>query len=264
MDNIIFYFTGTGNSLKIAKDIIDKTGMPDWNNVSIAKSISDVQSYSPKGIVGFVFPVYYCGIPQIVCDFIKKIDLSNTLYTFVVATYGATGGNGGCLHQAKNIFLQKNIRLNAGFYIKTVDNFILWTWDVPSKAKQQKVHKLTDIKVQKITKCITKKDEYFDESFTEYIGPKIFGYKNFISNVNVSDKLFFIGSECNSCGICAKVCPTYNIKLSNDKPEWKSEYCQRCLACLHLCPQKTINYGKNTKKRSRYKNPLIKIEELFN
>jgi ferredoxin/flavodoxin len=260
----MFYFTGTGNSLKVAKDIIETSNIPDFNIVSIAKNISNVKNIVPEGIVGFVFPVYYCGIPKIVREFLKNIDLTNASYIFIVAGFGASGGNGGCIHQAKNILLQNNIRLNAGFYIKTIDNFILWTWDVPSIEKHDMINKLTNNKVKIISEYISKKTKHFDKTFMEYIGPVIFGYNNFIKNVNVSDKLFFIDNNCNSCGICAKICPTYNIKLNNGKPEWKSGNCQKCLACLHLCHKKSIEYGKKTCKRSRYKNQYIKIEELYN
>jgi ferredoxin/flavodoxin len=263
MDNAIFYFTGTGNSLKVAKDIAEKTKTFDWNIVSIAKHIS-AQPLVPKGIVGFVFPVYYCGIPQIVRDFLEKVDVTNASYIFVVAAYGSTGGNGGCLHQAKSILSRKNRRLNAGFYIKTVDNFILWTWDIPSVEKQAYIHNMTDNAAGKIAEYISNKTEYFDKSFMEYIGPVVFGYTHFIKHVNSSGKLFFTGSPCNSCGTCVKVCPTKNIQLHNGKPEWQTGYCQRCLACLHLCPQKAIEFGKNTRKRHRYKNPFIKLEELIN
>ena len=264
MANTIFYFTGTGNSLKTAKDIAKKTNTPDCNIVSIAKNISNIQTLNPQNVVGIIFPVYYCGIPKIVNEFLEKIDLSNACYLFIVALYGSTNGNGGCIHQAKNILSKRGIKLNAGFYIKSVDNFILWTWDVPPVEKHEKIHKTTESKILKITEYITNNVNHFDKSFMEYIGPVIFGYKKFVKNVNYSDKLFYTNSGCNSCGICAKICPTYNIKFNNDKPKWKSLSCQRCLACLHLCPKKSIEYGKVTKKRSRYKNPFIKIEELYN
>ena len=264
MSNSIFYFTGTGNSLKIAKDIAERSNITDCNIVSIGKNISNVQSLNPKNIVGIIFPVYYCGLPKIINDFLEKINLSDASYIFIVALYGATGGNGGCIHQAKNILSQRGIKLNAGFYIKSVDNFILWTWDVPPVEKHEMIHKIAENKVIKIIEYISNKVSYFDKSFMEYIGPIIFGYKKFIKNVNYSDKLFFTNSQCNSCGICVKVCPTYNIELNNSRPEWKSVSCQRCLACLHLCPKKSIEYGKVTEKRSRYKNPFIRIEELYN
>ena len=265
MTNSLFYFTGTGNSLKVAKDIIEKTKELDWNIISIAKNIPNSGAFRPENIVGFVFPVYYCGIPKIVDEFMKNIDLSKASYIFVVALYAVTAlGNGGCIHQSKNILSKKGNKLNAGFYIKTIDNFLLWGANIPSNEKQNKINILTDKKEGNIVKCILNKSEYFDRSFMEYIGPKIYGYKRFIKNVNKSDKSFNVGSKCNSCGVCIKVCPTYNIDLNNNKPEWKSKNCQKCLACLHLCPQKAIEHGKITINKNRYKNKYIKLEELYN
>jgi ferredoxin len=264
MSNSIFYFTGTGNSLKIAKDLSAELKTSDDNIISIAKNASNVQSFNPNGNVGFIFPVYYCGIPKIVNDFMENINLSNASYIYVIALYGATGGNGGCLHQAKNIISKKDKKLNAGFYVKTVDNFILWTWDVPSIDKQNKIHKLAEENIKKLALLISENINHYDKSFMEYIGPVLFGYKKFIKNVNISDKLFYINSNCNSCGLCLKICPTHNIKLNKGKPEWKSESCEMCLSCLHLCPKKAIEYGKITKRRNRYKNPYIKIEEFYN
>ncbi|GHU13575.1 iron-sulfur protein [Betaproteobacteria bacterium] len=264
MNNVIFYFTGTGNSLKITKDIAAKSKLPDCSIVSIAKTISVAKSFKPDGIVGFVFPVYYCGIPQIVRLFLEQIDLSAASYVFVIATYGSIGGNGGCIHQAKDILSKKNVQLNLAFYVKTVDNFILWTWDVPSINNQNKSHKMVDNITGKIANCIINKEEHFDWSFVEYIGPIIFGNKRFIKNVNNSDKYFHVGSKCNLCGICIKVCPTKNIIINGSKPEWKNNQCQLCTACLHMCPKEAIEFGKATRNKKRYKNPFIKLEELFN
>ena len=260
MENTIYYFTGTGNSLKIAKDLSEK--LDNCNVVSIAKNISNVDTFNPKGIVGFIFPVFYCGMPKIVKDFMENIDLSNTSYVYIIAVYGKSLGNAGCIRQGKGIFKKKNIKLNSAFYVKSVDNFVIWTWDVPPIEKHNIIHKMVDKRIENIYEIIQNKKEYFDKSITEYIGPVIFGYKNFLKTVNNMDKAFTVGNNCNSCGICAKICPVKNIEI-NEKPEWLNN-CQFCLACFHLCPNKTINYGKVTFKRQRYKNPYNKMEEYYN
>lgn len=260
----IFYFTSTGNCLKIAKDISRDINIPSCNVTSIAKSLPIASLLKPTGIVGFVFPVYYAGMPLIVKDFLEQIDLTNANYTFVVAAYAKTTGNAGCLHQTKAILSQKNVKLNSGFYIKTVDNFILWTWDVPSMEKQQKMHIKAGSRSKRISNSITDKAAHFDHSPTEYIAPLLYGYGHFIKNARASGKYFHIGVKCNGCGTCVKVCPTNNIKLDNGKPKWYGNQCERCLACLHLCPNKAINYRNATKNKGRYKNPFIKLEELYN
>jgi len=258
--NTIFYFTGTGNSLKFAKDIA--ANVEDSSLVPIAASMKSVSDLAPQGVVGFVFPVYYCGLPRIVCEFISAINLDRASYVYIACTYGATSGNGGCISQTKRILKERGFALNAAFYVKMVDNFILWSWDVPPVGKHAKLHENARRKSVDISKIITNGQNHFDRSITEHITPVIYGYKHFYQTVNHNDKAFNTSEKCTSCGLCADICPTHNLGMDNGKPIWKSENCQRCLACLHLCPSACIQYGKATAKRQRYKNPYIAIDEF--
>ena len=62
MNHTIFYFTGTGNSLKNAQILAAKES--DTTLVSMAKKLDRAGVEAPVGLVGFVFPVYFCGRPQ--------------------------------------------------------------------------------------------------------------------------------------------------------------------------------------------------------
>ena len=84
MNTTIYYFTGTGNSLKIAKDLSEK--LEDCELVPIAKVWEDNNLASSSENVGFIFPLYYAGLPKIVYDFLSKIDLSKSSYFFAVVT----------------------------------------------------------------------------------------------------------------------------------------------------------------------------------
>ena len=260
MKNAIFYFTGTGNSLKVAKDIA--AAVENSTVISMAANMDKVPSLRPERAVGFVFPVYYCGLPQLVGEFVSSVDLSHASYIYIVCTYGKAAGKGGCISQARKILKKKGKELNAAFFVQSVDNFILWTWDVPPAGKHSALHENARKKAEYIAKVVSDRVDYHDRSLTEYIGPFIFRYKHFIKTVQTNDKAFNYSDKCNSCGICADVCPTNNIRFTGSHPIWKSETCQRCLACLHLCPTACIQYGKATIKRQRYKNPNIPINEL--
>ena len=262
MENTIFYFTGTGNSLQITKYIA--ANLQNCEMLSISKNINIIKNMRLKGTVGFVFPVYYCGLPQIVREALTNINLDTVDYIFTVAAYGSTGGNGGCISMPRKILSQKRKKLDASFYIKTVDNFILWSWDIPSAKKHVVLHERAKEKASEIAGIINNKQKHSDKSIMEYIGPIVFRYNRFVKTVNTDDKSFYATPDCAACGLCEKVCPTQNIKMNCDKPNWKSEKCQRCLSCLHLCPRKAIEYGEATKKKTRYKNPYISLDEFTN
>lgn len=64
-------------------------------------------------------------------------------------------------------------------------------------------------------------------------------------------KPFYATSECISCGLCARNCPTQTIKLIDGKPHW-GDHCYQCTACINHCPVQAIQFGKSTIPRGRY------------
>ena len=73
MNAEIYYFSGTGNSLHVAKEL--QKNIPEFRLVPII-SLVDRKSVKSNGeIVGFVFPHYASVLPKVVHKFIKKIDL---------------------------------------------------------------------------------------------------------------------------------------------------------------------------------------------
>ncbi|MDP4095123.1 MAG: EFR1 family ferrodoxin, partial [Bacillota bacterium] len=83
MKTNIFYFSGTGNSLKVSRDIAEQLG-----NTSIIPidTLFNKEVDLNCDCIGIVFPVYMWGVPRIVKEFIKKINTEK--YVFAVATYG--------------------------------------------------------------------------------------------------------------------------------------------------------------------------------
>ena len=72
--NKIYYFTGTGNSLQIAEDLSGELG---------ESSINKIAEYSGDLIeadtLGIIFPIYFWGLPLIVCEFLKKLNVKRIL-----------------------------------------------------------------------------------------------------------------------------------------------------------------------------------------
>lgn len=83
--NGIFYFSGTGNSLWLAKQIKEKLGgeiryIPEWNG--------DISTYDKLIIV---CPVYSFGLPIPVYDFMKSVRTDAPLW--IVLNYGGAAGS---------------------------------------------------------------------------------------------------------------------------------------------------------------------------
>jgi len=122
------------------------------------------------------------------------------------------------------------------------------------KKEAKQIRKIVnDINSNKMTAKIdpTKKKRSFEKT-----------NKGFRDNVFESDKFFHVDDSCSSCGICEKVCPVSNIKLVEGKPQWKHK-CVQCLACIHYCPEVSIQYGDKTLKRGRYHHPEITVKDMM-
>jgi len=122
METTIYYFTGTGNSLKIAMSLSEK--LEQCELVPIAKIWEDDHLASSSEKVGFIFPLYYAGLPKIVYDFLSKIELAKSNYFFAVIT-NAGDINNTPLLQIETILNTKSKSLSAGFYVKMPNNYII-------------------------------------------------------------------------------------------------------------------------------------------
>jgi flavodoxin len=112
----IYYFSGTGNSFVVARDIAKKTG---GKLISIA-TVMDTAVIRPNSdVIGIVFPVYFAwfgGIPLILERFAKKLEGIAGKYIFAVCTYG--NGTGPALTELSKIIEMRGGEVNAGFAIQ--------------------------------------------------------------------------------------------------------------------------------------------------
>ncbi|MCC8155352.1 MAG: EFR1 family ferrodoxin [Tannerellaceae bacterium] len=67
---------------------------------------------------------------------------------------------------------------------------------------------------------------------------------------------FYATDACTSCGLCRKICPTNTIHMEKGKPAW-NDTCIQCVACIHRCPERAIEYGKVSLHKGRYYHPAI-------
>lgn len=93
-DTILFYFTGTGNSLYIAKQL-------DEEIISIPQVIHQEDLNFKADKIGIVAPVYGHEVPNMVKDFLRKAHF-DTDYFYIVLTYG--NRHGGASELAQNFF----------------------------------------------------------------------------------------------------------------------------------------------------------------
>lgn len=257
---MIFYFSGTGNSHYIAKNIAQHN---KEELVSIAMATNKINEYtlSDNEIIGFVFPIYAWGPPRPVIEFINNLKLSNYKgnYVFSIATCGENIGN--AMKVLEKTLRKKGIHLNSGYSISMPNNYIIMG-DVDSKEIEKEKLLAAEETLKSVNRGIERrvKGEFITQKGS--LPGLLTGIINPLFNKGTSNtKKFYANDNCTSCGICEKVCNCHNIKVDG-KPLWGKQ-CTQCMACINYCPTKAIQYGKGTEKKGRYTNPNIRLSEVL-
>jgi ferredoxin len=259
MKTVVYYFTGTGNSLAAAKKIAAALG--DCELVPIASLMDTPGDIVPSAErIGIVCPVYFSGLPSMVTSFAERLDLTSVNYLFSVVTHGGGGGS-ATLRQIDGILKKSSGRgLDAGFAVTMPGNYILM-YESPTMKKREMILADADEQVAAIVREIQQgKRQALPFSLFTYV-IHVLVYPWFISHVHTDDRKFSVTNACTSCGTCVAICPAGNIELVDKKPVWKHQ-CELCCGCIHLCPVQAIQAGAKTEKWQRYRNPDITIVEL--
>lgn len=262
----IYYFSGTGNSLWVARKI--QESFPEIELIPITRDLpaelaaeAAAQDTNPPLVlesVGLVFPIYMSKPPLIVFDFIRKMPKSD--YIYAVATCGMMPGL--ALTSLKNYLLKYGHSLSAGYIVPLVSNFIVLP-KTKSDAAIEKAFLNAEAKTQIIAQNISKKTSHYDKETPKIIAKPVswFLFNPLYRRIPRLDKRFTVNDNCNNCGTCRDVCPVRNVKLTASKPIFLHE-CEMCFSCINWCPQKAINWTPVTKNKKRYRCKGITKKEI--
>ena len=257
---MIFYFSATGNCKHVASEISRVTGE---RMISITECMEageftfSLNSEGKDAMLGLVVPTYAWGLPTIVCDFLKRLEISygEMPYAYFVATYGTTPGQTG--YFAEQYMREKGISFQSRFSIKMPDT---WTpvFDLSNPDKVGKINQDADLQIRNMILAIADREK---GNFMQRKVPLILAKALYAMGYPVLRRTgkFHVQDTCIGCGLCEKKCPVNAIQMENKRPVWVSKECVMCLGCLHHCPEFAIQYGKNTSKHGQYTHPAVKI-----
>ena len=295
MTTRIYYFTGTGNSLAVAKEIVANL---DAELISMASVMDQQRVVIDVDALGLIFPVYHKGLPLIVKRFAEKLENLSATYIFAVGTYGDTIGMG--MRHLAQIVESRGGQLAVGFGVHLPYNYLtpqpvlkdfhasFTLREIPPE-KQQALFADAPNAVERIVGAVRARSagdlEITADFLTrladrlglnETLGKsswlKVAGVTektdlSFIESRQLMDRAFGVDESCTGCGTCARICPVGNIRMvdgdaSHQIPEWQQR-CEQCFACLHWCPQTAVQFGTATVGKRRYHHPNIKLSDML-
>ena len=259
---MILTYSGTGNSFYVAELLqtfigVDIPVLKLEGEILISSRPKIRTKVEDKGTVVWIMPVYSWGVPPIMVNFIKNVELNapNARHHLIM-TCGDDIGKAD--YQWKKLISERGWITGNVWTIQMPNTYTLMKgFDVDNESLEiEKLSKAYSM-VESIAKQING-NLYFGEilrgSFPT-VKSKII-YPWFV-RFEMSPKPFYATDKCISCGLCEEKCPTLNIKMipENDlsaRPKW-GDRCALCLRCFHHCPANAIQYGKATKNKGQYK-----------
>lgn len=254
MNSKIYYFSGTGNSLAVSRKLeellIDKGEIVHISTFKNEKSVE-----VDADVVGFVFPVYFATIPDVVKAFIEKLNFKTNPYIFAIAT--CNGVPSHSLFTVNKCLNVKGKSLSSGFVVDMPGNALITTDEIIKERLNNSKNK-----IEEIAECVNNrrtKELEGENNIKRHI--ESFVVSTVAKKLQFSPKKYSSTSECIGCGICEKVCPVQNIKIVDKKPQWENN-CAACLACFHWCPKKAVKINKLISKRDKYHHPEVSVRDM--
>lgn len=256
---MIFYFTGTGNSLWVAETLGKALGEL---LISMAKELKTgkeefVYPLRKGEKILFVYPVHSWGPALSALRFISRLIFTgyegHSVYS--VCTCGDECGYTGTI--LRDALGKRGIPLNDCYSVIMPNNYILMPgFDVDTKEVEQRKLQDAPSRISAIADSICKSQNVnlYNIGSIPWLKSRIV-YPLF-STFAVGRNSFWVTDACISCGLCERVCPTGTISLVEGKPVW-ADTCVQCVACIHRCPERAIEYGKGTLKKGRYHIPAL-------
>ena len=248
---MVFYFTATGNSLYVAKQL-------DQNLVSIPQAIHAEDLHFQDEAIGIVCPVFGHEVPPMVKEFMRKADFQTDFF-YMILTYG--NRHGGAAELAEALCNECGIRPSYINTVLMVDNF-LPAFDMN---QQTKLDKKVEEQLAAVTADIRRRRQYIQPaSETDRAAHEEFLSRSTTPPEERWKNIYAVSNGCIGCGICTKVCPAGCWTVQHGRAVYRGAGCLGCMACIHACPQKAIGMTiPEINPDARYRNEHIRLNEII-
>ncbi len=257
---IIYYYSGTGNSLSVAKHVGKRLGNTDIRSIYTLREHAEVPAEYTR--IGIVTATWFVRPPRIVKEVCEKLHFSRKQKVFIIATCG--GYDGYVCIDLKAILQPKTDFPVQTFMLPMPPNHIVGFSPLPdwavrlylrheAKASRRIARQIRSGRPTKDRKGVNRPAlAWVSRNFNLLLG---------VDRDSVEGG-FYTTDACTKCGVCEKLCKNGNIRLTEDGVVWGHD-CQQCMACIMWCPNRAIWHPNVPERRRRYHNPNITLKEML-
>lgn len=244
MKAILYYYSGTGNTELVAK--MYKKYLEGYD-VDLYKihQLDDGENFpnpNDYDLIGIGFPIYGFNSPEPAYRFAKLLPAIEGAKkkTFVFRTSGeGLGVNNFAAQKIINCMSKKGFEFLTDWHIVMPYNMVFRHSPEMVKSEYIYADAIVRLNVKFLTENIHEKVRrnplpYFFVPIVRIVWP----YAKFQGRMIMHARK----KDCIGCGLCEKLCPMHNVKMTNGLPKFGGNCCL-CVACVFNCPKNAISIG---------------------
>lgn len=238
---IIYYFSGTGNTIKIANKIVDVLN-EHYIKSELIMINSQTNYKNTTEPICLLFPINAHAMSPFIWKFIKNLPQGDGRDILVFYSYNNSAAVG---EPIKKILNNKDYCIRVLKGIQMPNHLIIHEDDAKDNKKRY----------EEGMKLVTKTLEAYlnGQCIIDFKtnGSKLLSFINLNTSIiwrlmRLVSKLEIQKEKCKNCGYCKKQCPVNNIVNFNDGYKYKNN-CQLCMLCMSDCPNNAIRIKRNHK-----------------
>ena len=251
---MILVFSGTGNTLAVARLLADELGE------TVREFTPDELTTPERAAIGsadnqiiWMFPTYSWGVPPVILNLISKskFNFNPEASHFMVTTAGDDSGM--IADQWRKALSRRGISGSSAYSVQMPNTYTMMKgFDVDSPEVIESKLSAMPARVKEIASRIsdaTPGDDLVKGSWprskTRIVYP---WFKRYM----ITAKGFHTNDRCTRCGWCIRHCPLANITTdSSGHPQWGNR-CTMCERCYHGCPSHAVEWRKATRGKGQY------------
>ena len=273
MKILICYFSGTGNTRKVAEKYAS-CFEADGNTVQTMpidglfgeKKLPQefVDQLEQADLFGVGYPVHAFNAPAIVLEFVKRIPKSTVSKR---AFLFSTSGEPLTLNNISSLKIRNMLKRRK--YVATNEYHYCMPYNIIFRHSQEMAHKMWTTAEQMIPldteEILQNKPHRLKKIFCGSCLAWIMRCEHWGGRLN--GKHYKVSDECIHCEQCVKICPTHNITIEDGKFKFGNK-CLMCMRCAQLCPKDAIKIGWFNKWKVNgsynFEEPETREEQKYN
>ncbi|MDE7306864.1 MAG: EFR1 family ferrodoxin [Clostridia bacterium] len=239
MKVILYVFSGTGNTLKVAS-LYKKYMNADVTVYRVSKKSAAAPSPEDYDLIGIGYPIHAFCAPEPILKFVKQLPKVTYRRTFVFKTSGEGLHINDCSSQTcikilqkkgYDVTMERHVVMPYNMIYRHSDAMAKQMWIyakafVKMNCKELESFKRENVKQPFYNKMLVNPIGWIEQRFAHLHGPAFKVDKN----------------KCIDCGKCEKTCPENNIQKTDDRYKFGHK-CVLCMGCSFGCPVDAIHVG---------------------